>query len=264
MGEILGNQISASAAVTAGWEGRIAEALNPLNILCNDRTAGCIARYHAMLCDWNARMNLTGDTDFETSLDRHYTDSLAPLRHAHLFPEGSRLIDVGSGAGFPGMPLAIARPDLKVTLLDSLMKRIHFLTAVRDELGISNVQLLHSRAEDGGRNPKCREQFDIAVARAVAPLPVLCELLLPFVKVGGHMICYKGPAAAEELEAGAKAARMLGGGPIQQLPVALPSQPDWQHCLIVCEKKVKTVRQYPRKAGTPNRSPLGGFAKEHL
>ena len=260
MGEILGNQVSASASVRDAWEKRLAEAIGELKIDCDERTPARIARYHEMLADWNTRMNLTGDTDFETSLDRHYTDSLAPLVNKELFVQGASMIDVGSGAGFPGLPLAIARPDLKVTLLDSLMKRINFLDAVVKDLGLTNVQLVHSRAEDGGKDVKLREQYDIAVARAVAPLPVLCELLLPFVKVGGRMICYKGPSAEEELQAGQKAARMLGGSNVEQIPVALPAQPDWQHCLLTCEKKVKTVRQYPRKAGTPSRSPLGTSA----
>ena len=260
MGEILGNQISASAAVRAQWERELKTAIDELHIACDERTPARIARYHEMLADWNTRMNLTGDTDFATSLDRHYMDSLAPLAHAQLFAQGASLIDVGSGAGFPGLPLAIARPDLNVTLLDSLMKRISFLDAVVKELGLKNVQLVHSRAEDGGRNVQLREQYDIAVARAVAPLPVLCELLLPFVKVGGRMICYKGPSAEEELTAGQKAAHMLGGAAMERIPVVLPSQPDWQHCLLTCTKKVKTVRQYPRKAGTPSRSPLGTSA----
>ena len=257
MGEVLGNQVSASAAVKAQWMDKISAMIAACGISCDARTPERIARYHEMLADWNTRMNLTGDTDFATSLDRHYTDSLAPLANGHLFPEGASLIDVGSGAGFPGLPLAIARPDLQVTLLDSLMKRISFLDAVVKDLGLTNVQLVHSRAEDGGKNAKLREQFDIAVARAVAPLPVLCELLLPFVKVGGRMICYKGPSAEEELQAGQKAAHMLGGAAVENIPVTLPNQPEWQHCLLTCEKKVKTVRQYPRKAGTPSRSPLG-------
>ncbi len=260
MGEVLGNQIPASAAVRAEWTEQLNAAFAPLNIACDSRTAELIARYHELLADWNTRMNLTGDTDFATSVDRHYTDSIAPLKYAQLFQQGASLIDVGSGAGFPGLPLAIARPDLQVTLLDSLMKRINFLDAVVRELGLDNVRLVHSRAEDGGRDAKLRERYDIAVARAVAPLPVLCELLLPFVKVGGRMICYKGPSAEEELQAGQKAARMLGGAAIERFPVELPNQPDWQHCLLTCEKKVKTVRQYPRKAGTPGRSPLGASA----
>lgn len=262
MGEVLGYQVSASAAVRDDWQKKIENMTAQLGIDCDSRTSQRIVRYHELLADWNTRMNLTGDTDFDTSLDRHYADCLAPLKHGELFPRGASLIDVGSGAGFPGIPLAIARPDLQVTLLDSLMKRIHFLSAVVEELGLENVRLIHSRAEDGGRDAKLREQFDIAVARAVAPLPVLCELLLPFVKVGGRMNCYKGPSALEELEAGRKAAHILGAGEVQNIPVALPTQPEWQHCILTCEKKVKTVRQYPRKAGTPSREPLGGFVKK--
>lgn len=254
MGEILADQVPASAAV---MEEQLRAALERLSIACDERAPARIARYHQLLADWNTRINLTGDTGFATSLDRHYLDSLAPLRYGQLFSPGASLIDVGSGAGFPGLPLAIARPDLQVTLLDSLQKRIGFLQAVVQELGLTNVRLIHSRAEDGGRDSALREQFDLAVARAVAPLPVLCELLLPFVRVGGRMICYKGPSAQEELQAGQKAAHLLGGAQLEYLPVEIPSRPDWQHCLFLCQKKVKTVRQYPRKAGTPGRSPLG-------
>ena len=262
MGEVLVNQVSASAAVRNEMLQKVSGMIAQLRIECDDRTAERIVRYHEMLADWNTRMNLTGDTDFDTSLDRHYADCLAPLANNALFPQGASLIDVGSGAGFPGLPLAIARPDMQVTLLDSLMKRISFLSAVVEELGLKNVKLVHSRAEDGGRDAALREEFDIAAARAVAPLPVLCELLLPFVRVGGRMVCYKGPSAAEELEAGKKAARILGAGEIQNIPVFLPSQPEWQHCVLTCEKTQKTVRQYPRKAGTPSRDPLGGYVKK--
>ena len=260
MGEVLGHQVPEAAAVNAQQE-KVKAMIAQLGIACDERTPERIVRYHAMLADWNTRMNLTGDTDFDTSLDRHYADSLAPLANTELFAQGIRLIDVGSGAGFPGLPLALARPDMQVTLLDSLMKRINFLSAVVEELGLENVKLVHARAEDGGRDAALREQFDMAVARAVAPLPVLCELLLPFVKVGGRMACYKGPSAAEEIEAGSKAARMMGAAEITPIPAVLPSQPEWQHCVITCEKRVKTVRQYPRKAGTPSRSPLGMNAK---
>lgn len=261
MGEILVNQISGAQPVNGEWEARFRQRILELGISCDARTAARLARYHALLTEWNERMNLTGDTDFEASLDRHYIDSLAPLAMDGLFSEGASLIDVGSGAGFPGLPLAIARPDLEVTLLDSLMKRIHFLSAVVEALALPNVRLLHARAEDAGRDGALREQYDLAVARAVAPLPVLCELMLPFVRTGGKMLCYKGPAALEELEAGRKAAKLVGGGGLTILPVKLPSQPEWQHCVIACDKAQKTVRQYPRKAGTPSRSPLGAFVK---
>ena len=167
------------------------------------------------------------------------------------------MIDVGTGAGFPGLPLAIARPDLDVVLMDSLQKRLNFLDAVVKELGLFNVRLRHARAEDGGRDPRWRETFDLAVARGVAALPVLAELLLPFVRVGGKAVCYKGPAAEEERDAGQRAARLLGGGKLERTPIVLPGQEDWEHCVIALPKEAKTVRQYPRKAGTPGREPLG-------
>ena len=216
-----------------------------------------LVTYYEMLADWNTRMNLTGDADFDITLGRHFEDSLAPLPISGLFPAGAALIDVGSGAGFPGLPIAIARPDMKVTLLDSLAKRVGFLKAVSQELGLANVECIHARAEEGARSPVLRENFDIAVARAVAPIAVLCELLLPFVRIGGSMICYKGPAAAQELLAGARAAALLGGGGLTVHDVTVPSHPDWEHRVVVSQKQEKTARQYPRKPGTPARSPLG-------
>lgn len=232
-----------------------------LGIHCDSRMPQRMAAYHALLCEWNTHMNLTGDTELSVAMDRHHADSLAPLALDGLFPTGVSLIDVGSGAGFPGLPLAIARPDLTVTLLDSLQKRIGFLSAVVEELALTNVRLMHARAEDAGRMPALRERFDVAVARAVAPLPVLCELLLPFVRVGGHMACYKGPAAQAEYRAGQAAAALLGGGELRMLPVIIPTQPEWQHCILTCPKTKQTVRHYPRKAGIPSRQPLGGFVK---
>ena len=216
-----------------------------------------LVTYYEMLADWNTRMNLTGDTDFEVILAGHFEDSLAPLQIGGLFPTGAALIDVGSGAGFPGLPIAIARPDMKVTLLDSLAKRVGFLKAVSQELGLANVECIHARAEEGAKSPALRETFDIAVARAVAPISVLCELLLPFVGIGGRMICYKGPAAAQEQAAGARTAALLGGGEMEVHEVNLPSRPDWGHRVVVSQKKEKTASQYPRKPGTPARSPLG-------
>lgn len=264
MGEILGREIPGTEAVIPGeWERLLAEGIAGLGVEADAAAPARLSRYHQLLCEWNARMNLTGDTDFAVALCRHYLDSLAPLRLEGLFAHDARLIDVGSGAGFPGLPLAIARPDLRVTLLDALQKRVSFLSAVVEDLGLTNVRLVHARAEDGARAPEHRERYDLAVARAVAPLPVLCELLLPFVAVGGRMLCYKGPAAQEELEAGGRAARMLGGGALDALPVFVPGQPDWRHLVVTCRKAEKTVRQYPRKAGTPGRSPLGtGNKKE--
>ena len=238
-------------------EALFAARLEGLGLAYDPQVPGRLLRYHTLLGEWNQRMNLTGDTELETALDRLYMDSLAPLAIPGLFPRGAELVDVGSGAGFPGLPLAILRPDLGVLLLDSQAKRIAFLDAVLQELGLPNVRTLHARAEDAAHAPHLRESFDLAVARAVAPLPVLCELLLPFARMGGRMACYKGPAAGEELEAGSRAARLLGAGPLAAHPVVLPDQPTWRHQVIVGEKEQKTLRQYPRKAGTPGREPLG-------
>ena len=241
-----------------------AQAAQRLSILAQERglalTAGQqkqFCTYAGLLLEWNARINLTRIVDAEGIAALHFLDSVMPLTIEGLIPEGARVIDVGSGAGFPGIALKIIRPDIQLTLNDALQKRLNFLDAVVKELGLSNVRLCHARAEDGGRDPRWREQFDLAVARGVAALPVLAELLLPFVKVGGKAVCYKGPAASEEWDAGQRAARLLGGGKLERMPIVLPGQEDWEHCVIALPKKEKTVRHYPRKAGTPGREPLG-------
>ena len=188
-------------------------------------------------------------------MDRHYVDSLMALRFG-LIPRKGRIIDVGTGAGFPGMPLALACPDVQVTLMDAQQKRLTFLQAVIDELQVRNVTLVHSRAEDGARLPLHREQYDLAVARAVAPLAVLAEYLLPYVRVGGSALCWKGPALQEEMQQGRRAAHLLGGKVEEPISCEFPGRA-WQHLLLPIQKKEKTARQYPRKAGTPGKSPLG-------
>ena len=214
-----------------------------------------LLRYHALLMDWNTRMDLTAVTDEAEMMDRHYVDSLMALRFG-LIPRRGRIIDVGTGAGFPGMPLALACPDVRVTLMDAQQKRLTFLQAVMDELQVRNVTLVHSRAEDGARLPLHREQYDLAVARAVAPLAVLAEYLLPYVRVGGSALCWKGPALQEEMQQGRRAAHLLGGKVEEPISCEFPGRA-WQHLLLSIQKKEKTARQYPRKAGTPGKSPLG-------
>lgn len=214
-----------------------------------------LLRYHALLMDWNTRMDLTAVTDEAEMMDRHYVDSLMALRFG-LIPRKGRMIDVGTGAGFPGMPLALACPEMQVTLMDAHQKRLTFLQAVIDELQVRNVTLVHSRAEDGARLPLHREQYDLAVARAVAPLAVLAEYLLPYVRVGGSALCWKGPALQEEMQQGRRAAHLLGGKVEEPISCEFPGRA-WQHLLLPIQKKEKTARQYPRKAGTPGKSPLG-------
>lgn len=216
--------------------------------------------YHTLLLDWNTRMDLTAVTDEADMIDRHYMDSLMALTIPGLIPEGASLIDIGTGAGFPGLPLALARPDLRITLMDAQQKRLNFLQAVLDALHLTNVTLVHARAEDGARTKEHREAYDLAVARAVAPLPVLLEYLLPYVKVGGQAVCWKGPAVQDEMASGKKAAFLLGGKLLDPIPVQIPGQ-DWQHLLVPISKQTKTARQYPRKAGTPSKSPLGTIDK---
>lgn len=222
-----------------------------------------LLRYHALLMDWNTRMDLTAVTDEAEMVDRHYVDSLMPLRVPGMMPAEGRLIDVGTGAGFPGLPLALACPHLQVTLMDAQQKRLTFLQTVLDELNVTNVTLLHRRAEDGARDAALREQFDVAVARAVAPLPVLAEYLLPFVRQGGKALCWKGPGLMDELPQGRKAAFVLGGQAGEPVPCPFPGR-EWQHLLLPIQKTGKTARQYPRKAGTPSKLPLGASAKECL
>ena len=208
--------------------------------------------YLRMLADWNTRMDLTSVPDAEMAR-RHFLDSLLPLTRAEYFPQGIRLIDVGTGAGFPGLALAVARPDFQVTLLEAQGKRCQFLRAVCDELDLSNVTVIQERAEVSGHAEGHREAYDLAVARAVAPLNVLCEYLLPFVKPGGYALCWKGPAVSDEMEDGAAAARKLGGS--VEAPVTLAWEGE-NHLLVPVRKTETTLPQYPRKNGIPAKRPL--------
>jgi len=213
------------------------------------------AAFDAHLCQANAAMDLTAVLDPEEAVDRHYLDSLTVLRRPDWIPQGARIVDVGAGAGFPGIPLLIARPDIQATLLDAQRKRVDFLHRVIQALGL-RAQAFHLRAEDAARQTGHRERYDVAVSRAVAGLPTLLELTLPLVRVRGCTLAWKGPAALEEFEAASRAAAMLGGRLCLPEPAPVPGR-DWRHLLIAAEKEIETVRQYPRKAGIPARKPLG-------
>ena len=203
--------------------------------------------YHRLLSEWNERMNLTAITDPVAVAEKHFADSLAAL--PYLKP-GMKVVDVGTGAGFPGVPLLIMEPGLELTLADSLQKRLTFLDALLKELGLK-AALVHGRAEDLGQNKLYREQFDAALSRAVANLPVLLELTTPFVRVGGTAIAYKGDAD-QELESAKTAAFLLH---VKLRSVDLDSNLG-KRCLIFADKIAPTPRSYPRKAGTPSKKPL--------
>jgi len=210
--------------------------------------------FHAILDEYNQKMDLTAVLDEDERIDRHDLDSAAPLAKGLLLPD-AKVIDVGTGAGFPGMPLLILRPDLEMTFLDALNKRILFLQDALGRLGLK-AMTLHARAEDAARMADHREMYDAAVSRAVASAAVLQELTLPFVKTGGTAIAWKGPGVQEELVAAKRAAFVLGGMVREVLPAPVPRREDWAHCLLVTEKTGKTPKTYPRKAGTPGKKPL--------
>ena len=233
--------------------------LDQLGLRCEEDFLTDLVTFSQLLIERNKVMNLTAITEPSAVATLHLLDSLCLLQAADLTEK--QVIDVGTGAGFPGMPLALACPQLQVTLMDAQQKRLNFLQAVLDDLGVRNVTLVHARAEDGAQFPNHREKYDLAVARAVASLAVLSEYLLPYVKVGGKMLCWKGPALIDELPQGRKAAFLLGGKVGEPVPVTFPGR-DWQHLLLPVQKVAKTARQYPRQAGTPGKSPLGGNDKK--
>lgn len=232
---------------------RIAQGAAALGIRLPGEAASRFDRYHALLQEWNRRMDLTNVGLEEEAIPRHYLDSLTLLAQPAWLRDGMTVVDVGTGAGFPGLPLAIARPDWRVTLVDALAKRVAFCRAVVEELGLS-ARVEHSRAEDFARAERGR--YDLAVSRAVASLPVLLELTLPLLAPGGLMAAYKGPGVLEEWENGAGAARMLGGELLEAVPAPVPGT-DWNHLLVMARQRKACPAQYPRKAGTPERKPLG-------
>lgn len=211
-------------------------------------------RFYELLIEWNQVMNLTAITDMEEVVSKHFVDSCALVKSG-ISLEGQNMIDVGTGAGFPGIPLKILFPDLRVTLLDSLNKRIRFLEEVCSQLGLQNVELIHGRAEDYGRDVHYREQYDLCVSRAVANLSSLSEYCIPFVKVGGCFISYKSGKVEEERIEAEAAVKKLGGkiGEIHSFHLPLE---DALRYLVMIEKVKGTAKQYPRKAGMPAKEPL--------
>lgn len=210
--------------------------------------------YMKLLQEWNEKINLTAIVNDEDVIKKHFIDSIKAFKRNE-FKTAGNLIDVGTGAGFPGIPIAIMKDDINVTLLDSLNKRINFLNTVINKIGISNVTTIHSRAEDGARDVKLRERFDIATSRAVANMSVLSELCLPYVKNGGSFIALKGPSVDQEIEESINAIKILGGKLIEVCEVNIEGT-ELKHNLVVVKKVKECAKIYPRKAGVITKNPL--------
>ena len=208
--------------------------------------------YMNLLIEWNKKINLTAITEPNEIILKHFVDSLTISKY---ISDGTRVVDVGTGAGFPGIPLKIYRQDIEITLLDSLQKRINFLDEVIRELNLEKIETIHSRVEDFGKDKKYREKFDIATSRAVANLATLSEYLLPLVKVGGKVISMKGSLIEEELELSKNAIKILGGKVEKVDEFDLPNS-DISRNIILINKIKETPNKYPRKAGEPSKKPL--------
>ena len=211
-------------------------------------------RYYEMLTEWNEVMNLTAITDYDEVMKKHFIDSLSLVKAYDLSGDIS-VIDIGTGAGFPGLPLKIAFPNLKITLLDSLQKRVNFLNAVIEELSLTYIETIHGRAEDYAKPSLLREKFDLCVSRAVANMTTLSEFCLPFVKVGGMFISYKSEKITEEMKQAERAISILGGKVKSQTEIYLPDSDIYRN-LFAIEKVAACPKKYPRKAGLPAKEPL--------
>lgn len=207
-----------------------------------------LMQYKDMLKEWNEKMNLTAITEDEEIISKHFIDSIQAFQFDEL-NNAKTLIDVGTGAGFPGLPIKIMKPELKVTLLDSTNKKLGFLRAVAEELKLENVEFVHSRAEDGARKIGFRDSFDIAISRAVANLSLLTEFCLPYVKIGGYFIALKGPAVDQEIEEAKYAVTLLGGEISKIIEVDIEGT-DLKHNLVIIKKMKPTPKDYPRSSAT--------------
>jgi 16S rRNA (guanine527-N7)-methyltransferase len=232
----------------------LAQAANEYSLSLTEEQLTNFTQYFEMLIEWNEKINLTAITDPKEVAVKHMIDSLSCYDEG-IFKHGAKIIDVGTGAGFPGLPLRIFRPDLKLTLFDSLNKRILFLKEVAQKLEINNIEFIHSRAEDGGRNKQLREQYDVAVSRAVARLSVLSEWCLPFVAVGGFFIALKGSQYSQEIKESTNALRLLGGEIVKIENIKLPGLDDIR-AVVYIKKIKKTLPAYPRRPSVAEKNPL--------
>ena len=231
----------------------VLQATKDFKIKLNETQLEQLKIYFEMLVEWNEKINLTAITDTEGVAIKHFADSLAMFNFVDV-PQNASVIDVGTGAGFPGVVLKIARPDIKLTLLDSLNKRLVFLQEVLNATNL-DAELVHSRAEDGGNDEDLREQFDFSVSRAVARLNVLSEYCLPYVKVGGSFVALKGPDAEEEINEAKNAIYLLGGKINKVSEYSLPMD-GGERTIAVIKKKNETAKKYPRNSGKIKAKPL--------
>lgn len=235
-------------------ENKFDNELEKMNIRLTDDQKSQFDLYYELLIEWNRVMNLTGITDYDEVNLKHFTDSLTISRIIDM-AQINTLIDVGTGAGFPGIPIKIAFPHIKVYLLDSLNKRIKFLNEVIKKLGLKNIYAFHGRAEDFAKDRQYREKFDVCVSRAVANLSTLSEYCIPFVKTGAYFVSYKGGDSDEEVIRSEKAITLLGGEIENTDRFFLPDT-DMGRTLIKIRKRKSTPNRYPRKAGIPSKEPL--------
>lgn len=236
------------------FQKKLGEKLGKINIEISETQASNFYNYMILLQDWNKKINLTAITEEDEIILKHFVDCLTIKKY---IKQDEKVVDIGTGAGFPGIPLAVCSKNNNFTLVDSLNKRINFLNIVKEDLKLENIENIHARAEDFLQNKLYREKFDVAVSRAVANLSVLLEFLLPAVKIGGKVICMKGSEILEELNEAEFAIKELGGEIKLKEEFLLPDS-DIKRNVIIIEKVTKTPSRYPRKAGTPSRQPLKG------
>ena len=232
----------------------LSDAAQKFGIALNDVQLEQFEIFYKLIVDWNTKINLTAITDEKDFVVKHVIDSLS-VWDENKFADVKSLCDVGTGAGFPAIPLKIFKPNLNVTLIDSLTKRVEFLKKVTAALELDNVTCLHGRAEDLARDKNLREHFDLVTARAVARLNVLAEYCLPFAKIGGTFAAMKGKVFREEIDEAKTAIKILGGGNVTFTEKILPDLPDVR-AVIYIDKKISTPKNFPRRAGTPSKNPL--------
>ncbi|QGU96748.1 16S rRNA (guanine(527)-N(7))-methyltransferase RsmG [Clostridium bovifaecis] len=229
-------------------------AANNVGLEFNNERYNQFIKYKDLLKDWNEKVNLTAITEDEEIIKKHFIDSMKIFKFEPL-KKAKRVIDIGTGGGFPGIPMKIIRPEMEIVLLDSLKKRINVLQDILKNIEVNDVSTIHGRAEDYAQAPQYREKFDAVVSRAVANLAVLSEFCLPYVKVGGYFVAMKGPAVEEEVIEAKKAIGVLGGKLEEIIEVEIEGS-DLNHNLVIIKKVKNTPKQYPRKAGTAAKKPL--------